>query len=78
MGVQTFFNGLMRLAAALVSSLLLAAASRQAVLIIGGAGVLLTAAHAMYFARRESSLPAEAPGRESNAVTSDTEVPVQR
>jgi len=63
MGVQTFFNGLTRLAAAVASSLMLAYVSRGGVLIIGGVGVLLSAVHALYYARqqRRSTVPEALP-----------------
>jgi MFS family permease len=59
MGVMTFFNGLMRLAAALVSSLLLVSFSRASVLLIGGSGVLLSAVYALCYARAGWTVQAE-------------------
>ena len=52
MGVATFVNGLLRLAAALASSALLAGVPRWGVLLIGGLGVLLSAGHAHRCNRR--------------------------
>ncbi len=52
MGVQTFFNGLVRLGAAVASSLLLAVATRSTVLLVGGVGVLLSSLHAFHCARK--------------------------
>ena len=53
MGIFTFLNGVMRLCAPILGAWLLLRFSREGVLLIGGCGVLMSAVHAGWEARRE-------------------------
>lgn len=53
MGIFTFLNGVMRLSAPLLGAWLLVCTSRECLLLIGGCGVLISALHAGWEARRE-------------------------
>ena len=57
MGIFTFLNGVMRLCAPLLGVWLLMRFSRSCVLLIGGFGVLISAVHAGWEARRERRFP---------------------
>ncbi len=56
MGIFTFMNGVMRLSAPLLAAWLLVHLTRSGVLLIGAIGVLLSAFHAGWEARRERRL----------------------